>query len=90
MALLQLMILHCQMVQQRLQFINHYNNTIGNCIGTKFEADETVVIKLNASSVSSNTTASGSNMSHTYQINNDDTKPTLNFSAVISEVVPRL
>ena len=49
---------------------------------TKYEADETVVINLDASSVSSNTTASGSNMSHTYQINNDDTKPTLNFSAV--------
>ena len=43
---------------------------------TKFEADETVIINLDASSVSSNTTASGSNMSHTYQINNDDTKPT--------------
>ena len=49
---------------------------------TKYENDETVVISLDASSVSSQTTASGSNMSHTYTINNDDTKPTINFTAV--------
>ena len=51
---------------------------------TKYEDNETVIIALDAASVSSNTTASGSNMSHTYTITNDDdaTKPTLGFSAV--------
>ena len=49
---------------------------------TKFETDETVIIALDGSSVSSNTTAGSSNMSHTYTIANDDSKPTLNFTAV--------
>ena len=49
---------------------------------TKFENDETIQIDLDGATVSLNTTASGSNMSHTYTINNDDTKPTINFSSV--------
>ncbi|MDA9935321.1 hypothetical protein N9C41_01930, partial [Candidatus Marinimicrobia bacterium] len=49
---------------------------------TKFEGNETVVIALDGSTVSGNTTPSGSNLSHTYTITNDDTKPTLEFSAV--------
>jgi hypothetical protein len=52
---------------------------------TKYEDNETVAIALagdGANFSGDYTTASGSNMSHTYTINNDDPKPTLNFTGV--------
>ena len=52
---------------------------------TKYEDNETVVIAIDGdgSNFSGDyTTASGSNMSHTYTINNDDIKPTINFTSV--------
>jgi hypothetical protein len=47
---------------------------------TKYEADEKITIALDNTTVSAQTTASGSNMNHDYTITNDDPKPTLEFT----------
>ena len=59
------MISHWQMVTAEIAALSTSTTIPLEIVSeTKFEADETVIINLDGSSVSSNTTAGGSNMSH--------------------------